>query len=163
MPRLDLTITAEALSEDSKPELLRELGAALLRWEGAPDTEFFRSITWAQLHELPPEAIQTPDGIADPHAVLDITIPAGALSERRKAGIVEEATKLVLDATGWASGAGVRVWVLIHEVPDGNWGAAGQVVRFGQLREAAKAEREQEGSGKEKVPAAATGDRGAPA
>jgi phenylpyruvate tautomerase PptA (4-oxalocrotonate tautomerase family) len=95
--------------------------------------------------------------------VLDITIPAGALSERRKAGIVEDATKLVLDATGWGPEAGVRVWVLIHEVPDGNWGAAGQVVRFEQLRQAAMAEREQEGSGKEKVPAAATDGEGLPA
>jgi phenylpyruvate tautomerase PptA (4-oxalocrotonate tautomerase family) len=37
----------------------------------------------------------------------------------------------------------VRVWVLIHEVPERNWGAAGQVVRFEQLRAAAKAERDQ--------------------
>jgi hypothetical protein len=40
-------------------------------------------------------------------------------------------------------------------VPEGNWGAGGQVVHFEQLREAAKAEREQEGSGRDKVPAAA--------
>lgn len=157
MPRLDLTITADVLSEQRKPELMRELGAALLHWEGAPDTEFFRSITWAHLHELPADAIQTPDGVAEPHAILDVTVPAGALSERRKAGIVEEVTKLVLNAAGWGTEAGVRVWVLIHEVPDGNWSAAGQVVRFEQLREAARAEREQEGTGKEKVPAAETG------
>ena len=142
MPKLDLTITADVLSEDQKPKLMRELGATLLQWEGAPDTEFFRSITWAHLHELPAEAI------------LDITGPSGALSDRRKAGIVEDASKLILDATSWGTEAGIRVWVLIHEVPDGNWGAAGQVVRFEELREAAKAEREQEGSGKEKVPAA---------
>ncbi|HSD23965.1 MAG TPA: tautomerase family protein [Solirubrobacterales bacterium] len=159
MPRLDLTISADVLSEEAKPELMRKLGAALLRWEGAPDTEFFRSITWSHLHELPAEAIQTPDGVAEPHAMLDITIPSGALSDRRKAGIVEDATKLVLDATGWGKEAGVRIWVLIHEVPDGNWGAAGQVVRFEQLREAAKAERDQEGTGKEKVPAVADDDR----
>jgi phenylpyruvate tautomerase PptA (4-oxalocrotonate tautomerase family) len=156
MPRLDLTITADTLTEERKPELIRELGAALLHWEGAPDTDFFRSITWTHLHELPAEAIQTPNGVAEPHAILDITVPAGALSERRKAGIVEDATKLILDAAGWGAEAGVRVWVLIHDVPDGNWGAAGQVVRFEQLRDAAKAEREREGSGKEKVPATAT-------
>jgi phenylpyruvate tautomerase PptA (4-oxalocrotonate tautomerase family) len=156
MPRLDLTITADTLTEERKPELIRELGAALLHWEGAPDTDFFRSITWTHLHELPAEAIQTPNGVAEPHAILDITVPAGALSERRKAGIVEDATKLILDAAGWGAEAGVRVWVLLHDVPDGNWGAAGQVVRFEQLRDAAKAEREREGSGKEKVPATAT-------
>ena len=159
MPKLDLTITADVLSEEQKPELMRELGAALLHWEGAPDTEFFRSITWAHLHELPAEAIQTPDGVADPHAILDIAVPSGALSDRRKAGIVEDASKRILDATGWGAVAGVRVWVLILVVHDGTWGAAGEVVRFEQLREAAKADREQEGSGKEKVPAAAGGEQ----
>jgi phenylpyruvate tautomerase PptA (4-oxalocrotonate tautomerase family) len=163
MPKLDLTIPADALTDESRQELARELGATLLHWEGAPDTEFFRSITWAHVHPLPPEAMQTPDGIAEPHAVLEITVPSGALSERRKAGLVEEATKLLLDATGWGADAGVRVWTLIHEVPDGNWGAAGQVVRFEQLREAAKAEREKEGSGAEKVPAAASGEGNVPA
>jgi phenylpyruvate tautomerase PptA (4-oxalocrotonate tautomerase family) len=146
MPKLDLTIPADTLNEDQKQELTRELGATLLHWEGAPDTDFFRSITWAHLHELPAKAIQTPDGEADPHAVLEVTVPAGALNERRKAGLVEDVTKLILDATGWGSDAGLRVWTLIHEVPDGNWGAGGQVIRFEQLREAAKAEREKEGS-----------------
>ena len=163
MPRLDLTITADALTEEQKPELLRELGAALLHWEGAPDTEFFRSITWAHLHELPAGSIQTPDGEAEPHAILDITVPEGALSERRKAGIVEDATRIVLDGTGWGAEAGMRVWVLIHDQPDGTWGAAGQVVHFAQLRDAAKAERDQEGSGREQVPAAAGSKEGAPA
>jgi phenylpyruvate tautomerase PptA (4-oxalocrotonate tautomerase family) len=158
MPRLDLTVPADALSAGAKQELPRELGAALLRWEGAPDTAFFRSITWAQLHELPAEAIQTPDGVAEPHAIVDVTVPQGALSERRKAGMVEEATRLVLEATGWGDDAGIRVWVLIHEVAEGSWGAAGQIVHFEQLRAAAEAEREREGSGKEKVPAAAGED-----
>ena len=154
MPKLDLTITAGSLTDDAKQELSRELGATMLRWEGAPDTEFFRSITWVHVHELPAEAIQTPDGVAEPHAIVEATVPQGALSDRRKAGLVEDATKLVLDATGWGSEAGVRVWVMIRDVPDGNWGAAGQVVQFEQLREAAKAEREQEGSGRDQVPAA---------
>jgi phenylpyruvate tautomerase PptA (4-oxalocrotonate tautomerase family) len=159
MPKLELTIPAESLSDDAQQELARALGAALLRWEGAPDTEFFRSITWTHVHALPATSMQTPDGVADPHAVIEISVPDGALSERRKAGLVEETTKLVLDATGWGPGAGFRVWTLIRDVPEGNWGAGGQVVRFQQLREAAKAEREREGSGSEKVQATATGKR----
>jgi hypothetical protein len=115
MPKLDLTIPAESLSDEAQQELARELGATLLHWEGAPDTEFFRSITWTHVHALPAESIQTPDGVAEPHAVVDITVPTGALSERRKAGLVEDVTKAVLDATGWGDGAGIRVWTLIHE------------------------------------------------
>jgi phenylpyruvate tautomerase PptA (4-oxalocrotonate tautomerase family) len=163
MPKLDLTIPAESLDDQARQELARELGATLLRWEGAPDTDFFRSITWTHVHALSAESIQTPDGVAEPHAVVDITVPSGALSERRKAGLVEDTTKLVLEATGWGADAGIRVWTLIHEVPDGNWGAAGQVVRFEQLRAAAKAEREEEGSGSEKVPAANSGKEEVPA
>jgi hypothetical protein len=57
--------------------------------------------------------------------------------------MVEEMTKLVLEATAWeGEDAGIRVWVLVHEVPDGFWGAGGQIIRFEQLRAAAKAERE---------------------
>jgi phenylpyruvate tautomerase PptA (4-oxalocrotonate tautomerase family) len=142
MPRLELTITEGALSKEAKAELPAKLASTLLQWEGAPDTAFFRSISWAHLLELPAETIQTPDGVAEPHAVVDVTVPEGALSERRRAGLIEDATKQVLEATGWGDDAGVPVWVLVHEVTDGFWGAAGQVVRFEQLRAAAKAERD---------------------
>src|SRR3954451_12700435 len=64
MPKLELTIPAESLSNEAQQELARDLGAALLRWEGAPDTEFFRSITWAHVHALPAGSMQTPDGVA---------------------------------------------------------------------------------------------------
>jgi phenylpyruvate tautomerase PptA (4-oxalocrotonate tautomerase family) len=147
MPKIDLTFSAGALSDDAKRELPKELAAAMLRWEGAPDTEFFRSITWTHVHELPAEAVFTADGQAElSQFVVDATVPAGALSERRKGGLVEEFSKLIRDAAGLTEADGVRVWVLIHEVPEGNWGAAGQVVRFEQLREAAKAKREKAGA-----------------
>jgi phenylpyruvate tautomerase PptA (4-oxalocrotonate tautomerase family) len=148
MPKLDLTFSAGALTDDAKRDLSRELAAAMLRWEGAPDTEFFRSITWTHVHELPADAVYTANGQAElSQFVVDATVPAGALSDRRKTGLVEEFSKLVRDAAGLTEEDGVRVWVLIHEVPEGNWGAAGQVVRFEQLRAAAKAEREKAEAG----------------
>jgi hypothetical protein len=49
------------------------------------------------------------------------------------------------------------VWTLIRDVPEDNWGAGGQIVRFSQLREAARAEREREGSGAAEVPATTQG------
>jgi phenylpyruvate tautomerase PptA (4-oxalocrotonate tautomerase family) len=91
--------------------------------------------------------VYTADGQAElSQFVVDATVPAGALSDRRKSGLVEEFSKLVRDAAGLTESDGVRVWVLIHEVPEGNWGAAGQIVRFEELRAAAKAEREKAGA-----------------
>jgi phenylpyruvate tautomerase PptA (4-oxalocrotonate tautomerase family) len=153
MPKLDVTLPAGALSPEAKLDLPETLGATLLHWEGAPDTDFFRSITWTHLNELPAEAIRTPDGQAEPHAVVDISVPEGALSERRKAGLVDQITSDLLEATGWGDEAALRVWVLINEVPEGNWGAGKQIIRFEQLREAAKAEREAADAGKAEAPA----------
>jgi phenylpyruvate tautomerase PptA (4-oxalocrotonate tautomerase family) len=143
MPKIDLTFPAGALSDDARRELPAKLASCMLRWEGAPDTEFFRSITWTHVHELPADAVHTADGQATlSQFVVEATVPAGALSDRRKAGFVDEASKLVREAADIPESEGVRVWVLFQDVPDGNWGAAGQIVRFEQLREAAKAERE---------------------
>ena len=41
MPKLDLTIPAEALSDGDQQELARELGATLLRWEERPTPSSF--------------------------------------------------------------------------------------------------------------------------
>ena len=153
MPKLDVTLPAGVLSDEARRELPETLGATLLQWEGAPDTEFFRAITWAHLNELPAEAIRTPDGEAEPHAVVEVSVPQGALSERRKAGLVDQATADVLEATGWGDEAALRVWVLINEVPEGNWGAGKQIIHFEQLREAAKAEREKAEAAEAAAPA----------
>lgn len=74
--------------------------------------------------------------------IADVTVPQGALSDRRKEGLVKELTEQILEATGLDQAASMRVWVLVDEVPEGNWGAAGGIVRFEMLKAAAKAERE---------------------
>jgi phenylpyruvate tautomerase PptA (4-oxalocrotonate tautomerase family) len=143
VPKLDLTFSAGALSEDAKQELPAQLAQAMLRWEGAPDTEFFRSISWTHVHELPEGAAHTADGVAtDGQFVVGVTVPQGALSERRRGGLVDEFTKLVAAAAGLGDDETFRVWVIVNEVPEGHWGAAGQIVQFEQMREAAKAARE---------------------
>ncbi|WP_441948304.1 tautomerase family protein [Nocardia sp. 2TAF39] len=69
---------------------------------------------------------------------VDVTVPEGALSDRRKAGMLEQVTADVLTAAGLGEADALRVWVLIHEQPEGTWGAAGNVVRFAELAALAK-------------------------
>jgi phenylpyruvate tautomerase PptA (4-oxalocrotonate tautomerase family) len=155
MPLLEVTIPEGALDADAKRELPPKLAAKLLEWEGAPDTEFFRAISWTHLQELPAESMHDADGVAAPHAIVAVTTPQGALSERRRAGLIEDVTKLMLEATGWGEEAGLRVWVMCREIDEGSWGANGQIIHFEQLRAAAKAEGEKEGSGRDQIPATA--------
>ncbi|MEU0407905.1 tautomerase family protein [Streptomyces griseorubiginosus] len=132
MPMIRLTAPAGALTEDGRESVQRDLAAALLRWEGAPDTAFFRAQAWSYLVELP-TGTQTTAEDDTPRFLVEVTVPQGALSDRRKAGLVEEATKVVLAAAALAPEEAIRVWVLVHEQPDGTWGAGGSVIRYADL------------------------------
>lgn len=140
MPMIRLTAPAGALTDEGRRSVQRDLAAALLRWEGAPDTAFFRAQAWSHLLELP-EGAQTTAEDEAPRFLVEVTVPQGALSERRKAGLVEDATRTVLSAAGLTPDDAPRVWVLVHEQPDGTWGAGGSVVRYADLVALAQGER----------------------
>ena len=132
MPVIELTAPAGAIAPDARETIQRDLAQTLLRWEKAPDTELFRSIAWSYLHELP-EGAQTTAEDDEPRFRVDVRVPEGALSDRRKAGLVDEVTSVVMKAAGLSAEHSLRVWVLIHEQPDGTWGAGGAIVRYSDL------------------------------
>ncbi|MCX4973688.1 tautomerase family protein [Streptomyces sp. NBC_00620] len=140
MPMIRLTVPAGSLTEGGRASVQSDLAAVLLRWEGAPDTAFFRAQAWSYLIELPEGAGTTAED-DEPRFLVDVTVPQGALSERRKAGLVEDVTKTVLDAAGLSPNDALRVWVLVHEQPEGTWGAGGSVIRYADLVALAKGPR----------------------
>lgn len=141
MPMIEVTVPAGALEATTARELQDELAGILLHWEGAPDSEFFREITWVYLHEIAPGRLAVggrPGGA--PRFRVDITVPEGALSQRRKDGLVADIHAAVMKAAGLdpQGPEALHVWTLIREVPEGNWGAAGQTIRVADLRKAAE-------------------------
>ena len=132
MPKIQLTVPQGALTEQGRQGIQAELAAILLRWEGAPDTAFFRSLAWSYLHELPAWAQVTAQDEL-PRFLVEATVLQGALSQRRKEGLVAEATTAVLRAAGLGEADALRVWVLIHEQADGTWGAGGRIFRQADL------------------------------
>lgn len=143
MPTMDLTYPAGALTADARDALTEELTTTLLRAEGAPNTEFFRNVTWLFLHELPSAHVISAGAPAPaPLFRLEVTTPQGALSDRRRKQLVAEATTAIREAAGIPEEEALRVWVLCREIDEGSWGAAGHVVQFEQLKAAAKAERD---------------------
>jgi phenylpyruvate tautomerase PptA (4-oxalocrotonate tautomerase family) len=148
MPMIDVTYPADTLTAQASQALANELTTALLRAERAPDTEFFRSITWALMHELPAGAmLAAGKPVQAPVVRVEATTPEGALSDRRRAEFVEAATKAVREAFGIPEDETLtRVWVTFREVAEGSWGAGGQIIHFSQLREMAAAARAEEGA-----------------
>jgi phenylpyruvate tautomerase PptA (4-oxalocrotonate tautomerase family) len=147
MPMLELTYPKGSLTPDAREELLEALATNMLAAEKAPDTEFFRSITWVYANEIDPDGIAVGGRPgAEPRFRVQVTVPEGALSDRRKGILVDTFNQAVLRAAGLPESEGLRVWTIINEVTDGNWGAAGQQIRYKQLVELAAGEREQEGA-----------------
>jgi phenylpyruvate tautomerase PptA (4-oxalocrotonate tautomerase family) len=144
VPVFEITYPKGALEPEARAELLEGLTTALLRAERAPDTEFFRNVTWSYVHELPTDSVLAAGKpVEQPTFKIDVTTPQGALSDRRREELVTEATRLVREAAGIPDEEALRVWVLMHEVAEGSWGAGGQVIRFEQLRQIAKSQREE--------------------
>ena len=147
MPMLELTYPKGAIAPEARDELLEELATKMLAAEKAPDTEFFRSITWVYANEIDADAIAVGGRAGgEPRFRVNVTVPEGALSDRRKGILVDSFNQAVLQAAGLPESEGLRVWTIINEVTDGNWGAAGQQIRYKQLVELAAGEREQEGA-----------------
>ncbi|MBP5873751.1 4-oxalocrotonate tautomerase [Streptomyces sp. LBUM 1478] len=140
MPMIRLTAPAGSLTEKGRASVQRELAAALLRWERAPDLPFFRAQAWSYLIELPEEA-QTTAEDDEPRFLVEVTVPQGALDDERRAGLVAEATTTVLDAAGLSQDHAMRVWVLVNDQPEGTWGAGGNVIRFADLVALAREQR----------------------
>jgi phenylpyruvate tautomerase PptA (4-oxalocrotonate tautomerase family) len=143
MPMIEVTAPAGAIDAGARDELLDELAGRLLHWEGAPDTDFFRANSWIYFNELPSDALYVggrPGG--ESRIRVDVTTPEGALSQRRRAGLVADVHAAVSRAAGLTPEEGFRVWVLCREIAEGSWGAGGGIVEFQALRAASKAERE---------------------
>ena len=158
MPLIEVTYASGTMSDQARDRLTSDLPQTLLRWEGAPDTDFFREITWTYFHEMPADRIVVngrPAAPARARYKVDVTVPEGALSERRRDGLIADVTSLVLDACEPGereADAPMRVWVLVHEHPDGWWGAAGVSVQFAQLRRLAAEQRSSESQVETQVP-----------
>lgn len=141
---IDVTYPQGALSANVRERLVEELTTALLRAERAPNTQFFRDVTWVYVHELPGDCVLSAGRpVAKTTFRIDVTTPEGALSDRRRKELVGDVTRLVRDAAGIPEEESLRVWVLCREIAEGSWGAGGQVVEFQALRAAAASERAQ--------------------
>jgi phenylpyruvate tautomerase PptA (4-oxalocrotonate tautomerase family) len=147
LPLIDVTYPAGAIDDATREQLVENLMGDLLAAERAPDTQFFRDVTWTFVHELPADHVFTAGKPVDkPIFKVEATTPEGALSDRRRAEFVESATAHVSDAADIPDVEALLVFVIHSEVAEGSWGAAGQFLMFSALREAAKAEREKAGS-----------------
>lgn len=128
MPLIVLTVPNDTLADEAVGGLVEQLSEAVRRWEGIADRPAARAAIWTLVDRRAIYAGGTPS--PDPRYLIRVTVAAGSLPEDRRAGLVGDMTRLVLEAEGASddAAAGMRVWCHVHELPDGHWGSNGQLI-----------------------------------
>jgi phenylpyruvate tautomerase PptA (4-oxalocrotonate tautomerase family) len=127
MPLIELSLPPGALAPDTRDALVADLTELVLAYQRMPDNEITRAISWVYVDERALYVGGRPAG--EPHARVKVTVPQFALDHEIKEHLVDALTARVVQALG-PRGDKHRVWVLIDEVTDGNWGGAGRVYHF---------------------------------
>jgi 4-oxalocrotonate tautomerase len=65
--------------------------------------------------------------------LVNIRVPEGSLSQEKKERMIELVTDAVVEAEGYGDVVRPITWVIIDEVKEGSWGAAGRAVRLADL------------------------------
>jgi phenylpyruvate tautomerase PptA (4-oxalocrotonate tautomerase family) len=134
MPMLDAIIPEGALSEAAEKKLISELTDILLRTEGAdPSDPTAQSIACLTLHR-PAQVFIGGEPAEEPRYRIFASVPEGQYDDERRQAMVEQVTKAVLDAEEGAYERNpMRVWVFANEIPEGTWGAVGQIFRLADI------------------------------
>lgn len=134
MPFVELFVPKGSLDQERRQKIGGQLVSEVMVAEGAPDTEAARSISWLVVHEIDAWFVGGRRSSAGdrPKYVVRVGVPAGSMNDDKRRDIVRRVTRVLADADAdperftWATAA----WVHIDEIPEGNWGAGGEIVRI---------------------------------
>lgn len=131
---LDVYIPEDALPTGVEKQLLIQLAEILIKHEGADPTDpVARSLAKVWLHR-PAAMLHAGEKPAAPHYKVIASVPQGQLDEERAASVVADITTAILAAEdGRYDQDPLRIWVIGNEIPDGNWGAGGRIVRLADI------------------------------
>lgn len=134
MPMLDVYIPEQALPAEAETQLLRQLAEILIEHEGADPTDpVARSLAKVWLHR-PAAMLHAGKTPSAPHYKVIASVPQGQLDDARTASAFAAITDAILAAEdGRYDQDPLRIWVIGNEIPDGNWGAGGRVVRLADI------------------------------
>ncbi|WP_024852167.1 tautomerase family protein [Hydrogenovibrio kuenenii] len=138
MPLINITLPEDALTEPQQAELAKQAADILLTLEGMATNPKARRLTWSYIQTHPKNAfyIGGEPMQAHPHYLFDVTVFANTLTAEKKEILTRKLTGAVLDLEDSDHNMfnAARVWVMIHEVEEGNWGGAGQIYSMANLR-----------------------------
>jgi phenylpyruvate tautomerase PptA (4-oxalocrotonate tautomerase family) len=137
MPLVRITYPRGALTLPRKRAIASSLTDIVLDAEVDAVTTMGRMVTVIQFHEVAADdwAVagvlrSAADESAPDHFIVDVVVLEGLLEGSRRGDVHRRVTEAFQIAFGDAADPmlPLRVWVLVHDVSEGSWGAGGQTV-----------------------------------
>ncbi len=137
MPMIDVTLPKERFERAEQDALAAELTRLIIHWEGGTDRPGYDKAPWAFVQEL--DLIEVGGRPRGPHGRqtcrVVFSVPKGSLDDGRRAGLMNDVAQAVIEAAGSEATPEnlMRVWCIVNEVPDGNWGVGPAPMRLRDL------------------------------
>lgn len=145
MPMLDAYLPTGVLDTETEQKLLGDFSAMLAEHEMRRTVELMDDpdevndmrekalmLAWTFAHHTDHYFGGKP--AAFPTYKFEVSVPEGQYDDEFRAGVVPDAIRLVAEAeAGRFPNVEARVWILLYEIPDGDWGAGGRMVRLKQV------------------------------
>ncbi|NJP97531.1 hypothetical protein HCN51_50310, partial [Nonomuraea sp. FMUSA5-5] len=134
MPFVELFVPKGTLDQEHREKIGGRLVSEVMIAEGAPDNEAARSISWLVVNEIDAWFVGGRPLPAEekPKYVVRVGVPAGSMNDDKRRDIVRRVTRVLADADTDPDrfAQPLAAWVHINEIPEGNWGAGGEIVRI---------------------------------
>jgi phenylpyruvate tautomerase PptA (4-oxalocrotonate tautomerase family) len=146
MPMIDALIPEGALTPEAETRLLKELTDILIAAEGFdPSTnQAAQSVTWLFLHRPAAIFVAGAPSLKPRYRIIP-TVPEGQYNDESRQELVRKVTEAIARAEGNEfNEVAPRVWVFPTEVPDGEWGGRGRIVRLPEIQATLAGEQERQ-------------------
>jgi len=136
MPLIILHLPKNSFNAEQKQQFAEKSTQTLLALEGMEGNVKAKNLSWVQFCEFSHNDFYMAGHRVDkPHYRVEVKVFQGTMDAPRKELLTAQLTDLLLniEATDHNLLNAARVWVMIEEVPDGNWGGAGKIYRIQDL------------------------------
>lgn len=136
MPLLQIHLPKESFTGRQKQQFAQNATQILLTLEGMANNPKAQNLSWVQFCEFASDDFyMAGHSVEKPHYRIEIKVFQGTMNADKKQQLTAQLTELILEIEGTDHNLlnAARVWVMIEEVPDGNWGGAGKIYRIADL------------------------------
>jgi len=136
MPKIIIHAPEAAFDATARQAIAAELSAFALECEKLPKSPFVRSTVWSYFNTYAADAVFMGDRRATANVVsVQIYVIEGGLDSGSKKTLIEGATAIFGRHLGETDR--IPVYIVIHEIPETNWGIFGKNADLAALRASA--------------------------